>query len=124
MRWRSAPPPSPSGYRVAINEFEARRRQVQAGLAGHKVDSLIVSFGPNLRYLSGFTSSNASLLITTEDAILFTDPRYEIQVQQEVSCRVKISRAHLVKDVLAAIQRLKLKRIGFEPARMTCDYHE
>jgi len=124
----SAPLSSHRDYRVPVNQpanqFDARRRIVSAGLADHKVDSLIVSFGPNLRYLSGFTGSNGTLLVTQDDAILFTDPRYDIQARQEVSCQVKISRNHLAKDVLAAMARLKLKRVGFEPARMTCEYHE
>ena len=49
---------------MANNEFEQRRQTVASGLAEHKLDGLLVSFGPNLRYLSGFTGSNALLLLT------------------------------------------------------------
>src|SRR5262249_12721238 len=38
---------------------------------------------------------------------------------QQASCPVKISKGPLVVDVAAAIKRLGLKHIGFEPARMT-----
>jgi Xaa-Pro aminopeptidase len=58
------------------NEFEERRVVVSGGLAARKLDALLVSFGPNLRYLSGFTGSNGSLLVLPDKAILFTDPRY------------------------------------------------
>ena len=73
------------------NEFEERRGVVSGGLAERKLDALLVSFGPNLRYLSGFTGSNGSLLVLPDKAILFTDPRYTIQAGQEATCQVRIS---------------------------------
>lgn len=109
---------------MAANEFESRRQTIADGLAERKLDALLVSFSPNLRYLSGFTGSNGNLLLLPGKCILFTDPRYQIQVAQETTCPVKISKGALVVDVVAAIRRLGLKRIGYEPARMTCDFHE
>jgi Xaa-Pro aminopeptidase len=106
---------------VADNEFERRRQTVAAQLAERKLDGFLVSFSPNLRYLTGFTGSNGTLLLLPAEAILFTDPRYQIQVAQEVTCRVHISKGPLVPDVMAAIARRRLRRIGYEPARMTCD---
>ena len=38
----------------------------------------------NVRYLTGFTGSNATLLVTESDAIIATDSRYEIQVREQV----------------------------------------
>lgn len=38
----------------------------------------------NVRYLTGFTGSNAALLISSENALLATDSRYEIQARQQV----------------------------------------
>jgi Xaa-Pro aminopeptidase len=97
---------------------------LSAGLADRKLDALLVSGPPNIRYLSGFTGDNAVLLVLPEKAILFTDPRFTIQASQEVSCQVKIGKGPLVLDVVAALRRLRLKRIGYEPARMTCDVFE
>ena len=105
-------------------EFGSRRQAVASGLALRKLDALLVAFGPNLRYLSGFTGSNGNLLVLPERSILFTDPRYAIQARQEVACDVRIAKGPLVSDVLAAIARLRLRRIGYEPARMTCDFRD
>jgi Xaa-Pro aminopeptidase len=102
-----------------MTEFEARRERVAGGLAERKLDALLVSGGPNLRYLSGFTGDNGNLLITPVKTILFTDPRFDIQARLEVTCPVKIAKGPLVIDVVAAIKRLRLYRIGIEPARMT-----
>jgi Xaa-Pro aminopeptidase len=104
------------------DEFLARRQIVAADLANRKLDAFLVSFSANLRYLSGFTGSNGSLLVLAGRAIFFTDPRYQIQAGQEVSCQVKIAKGPLVEDIAAAITRLRLRRIGYEPARMTCDW--
>jgi Xaa-Pro aminopeptidase len=92
---------------------------LSAALAERKADALVVSGVPNIRYLTGFTGENAMLLVTPGTAILFTDPRFEIAAGREATCAVKIAKGPLVVDVAAAIGRLRLKRIGFEPARMT-----
>ena len=107
---------------MASSEFEQRRRTVSSGLAARKLDALLVSFSPNLRYLTGFTGSNGSLLVLPGEAILFTDPRYQIQAAQEVTCQVHIAKGPLVPDVLAAISAAgRCGAVGYEPARMTCD---
>src|SRR5262249_49949292 len=67
---------------------------------------------------------NGSLLISPDRSILFTDPRYTIQARQESACQVRIARGEIVKAVLSAISRLGLKRIGYEPGRMTQAFFE
>lgn len=107
--------------------YQRRRQAVAAGLAEHKLDALLVVLSPNLRYLSGFTGSNGSLLLSAGRAILFTDPRYQIQARQESAgsaCEVRIAKGPLVPALASAIARLGWKRIGYEPARMTCDFFE
>ena len=111
-------PPSPS------SPYEERRRRVAAGLAERKLDSLLVAWSPNLRYLTGFTGSNGALLLLPGKSILFTDPRYQIQAAQESTCRIKIVKGPLVVAIAEAITRLRLREIGYEPARMTCDVFE
>lgn len=106
------------------NEFEVRRRTVGAGLAARCLDALLVSFGPNLRYLSGFTGSNGNLLVLPDESILFTDPRYTIQARQEATCRIQVLKGPLVAGVAAALAKPALRRIGYEPGRMTCEAFE
>jgi Xaa-Pro aminopeptidase len=106
---------------LAVDEFAERLARVASQLADRKLDALLVAFSPNLRYLTGFTGSNANLLVTPRRSILFTDPRYRIQAAHESSCTVRVAMGPLALDVAAAIRRLRLERIGYEPARMTCD---
>jgi len=109
---------------VAETEFDQRRTAAAARLGERKLDALLVSGAPNVRYLTGFTGDNGSLLLSRGQATLITDPRFAIQASQEVNCKVRIARGPLVMDLLSVIRRAGWKRIGYEPARMHCDAFE
>ena len=106
------------------DQYEQRRQRVADALPGRKLDCLLVAFSPNLRYLSGFTGSNGALLILAGRSILFTDPRYQTQAAQESTCKIRIAKGPLVPELVATLSKLGVKRIGYEPARMTCDTFE
>lgn len=58
----------------------ARRDRLRSVLAArHDASAMIVSDLRNVRYLSGFDGSNGALLVTADDAALFTDSRYVLQ---------------------------------------------
>ena len=67
----------------AINYAE-RARRLQHALPESKVNFLLVTHLPNIRYLTGFTGSAAALLLSPERATLFTDGRYTAQAKEEV----------------------------------------
>src|SRR5258706_13844675 len=98
-----------------MTEFEQRRSGLAAQLAPLKVDAMLVSFLPNVRYLTGYTGSNGLLLLAASgEATFFTDPRYRISSAAEVDCRIKVSSGPVLPDVVALAARLKLRRLGFE----------
>ena len=94
-----------------------------AKLAAAGLDAILVSDLVNVRYLSGFTGSNAAILVFADDTPtrLATDGRYRTQTaQQAPDVEVDIERAcgdHLVKQALAAGAR----RVGFESHVVTVD---
>jgi Xaa-Pro aminopeptidase len=61
-----------------------RLRRLQEGLAGHKLDILLVSHATNIYYLTGFTGSSGVLLVNERRAVFFTDGRYTEQARQQV----------------------------------------
>ena len=90
-----------------------------------KIDALLVSALPNIRYLCGFTGSNGLLLVTPESQTLFTDPRYTIQASEESSSKVKIvAKGPLDVAAIEIIGRKRFKRIGFEAARTTYESYQ
>lgn len=93
---------------LSDSEFRERRQRLAAQLPDLKVEALLVTHLPNVRYLTGFTGSNGMLLLRQSEAVLFTDPRYTIQARQETSCRVSIARHPILK---AAAKHIETKRI-------------
>jgi Xaa-Pro aminopeptidase len=84
-----------------------------------KIDALLVSAPPNIRYLSGFTGDNGLLLVTPDSQTLFTDPRYTIQASEECRSKVKtIAKGYLEIAAIDLIRRKRLRRIGFEATRI------
>src|SRR5690242_1264183 len=94
-------------------EIASRRTQLSSQLAHHKVEGLLITALPNVRYLSGFTGSNGTILLTDDRAILFTDPRYQTQAPLESDCEVKIAKGPVLSEVLKVLKRLGVKRLGF-----------
>ncbi len=89
-----------------------------------KIDALVVSALPNVRYLTGFTGSNGLVILWPGGSILFTDPRYTIQAASESACTVKIVRQHLPLEAAHFIKRKQWKRIGFEKTRLTFEGYQ
>ena len=83
-----------------------------------KLDALIVSALPNIRYLCGFTGSNGVLVLAGDSATLFTDPRYTIRAVGESSAKVEIVRGSLIAAALKLIAKKRWKRVGFEANRI------
>jgi Xaa-Pro aminopeptidase len=103
---------------------EIRRTLASSLLAELKLDALLVTNLHNVRYLTGFTGSNGAVLLSQGDAVLFTDPRYTVQSQQQVNCRVRIAKGPLPAAVLQEMDRAGIKRAGFETDNVTVTQFE
>lgn len=100
-----------------------RRDRLRQRLADADLDALLVTDLVNVHYLSGFTGSNAALLIRVEDAtpILATDGRYRTQAaHQSPDAELVIERAcgpHLAGRAACD----GMRRLGFESHVVTVD---
>jgi Xaa-Pro aminopeptidase len=104
---------------MAASEHNDRREKLRATLRLYKTDGWAVTALANIRYLTGFTGSNAILLLSAEHGILFTDPRYRTQAAQECDCDVKIVKGPLLIEVARWIQRLRVKSLAIERNRIS-----
>ncbi len=102
-------------------------REFQNTLAKLKLDAALmntseVTRSVNLRRLSGFTGSDAALLITHNEAHLFTDGRYK--AQSRIECPQL--RIHITKNKIKSIARIILSRnvdsVGLETARISYEF--
>jgi Xaa-Pro aminopeptidase len=91
-------------------DHSGRLQRLQAALPENKLDLLLVTHLPNVRYLCGFTGSAGALLVGDWGATLFTDGRYIAQARAEVSgARIVIARK---APFLAATESLTASRRG------------
>jgi len=96
-------------------DHRGRLRRLQAALPDNKLDFLLVTHLPNIRYLSGFTGSAAALLVGERGATLFTDGRYIAQARAEVK-NARIAIGSKAPPLAAADQLTRQRRSP--PARL------
>ena len=99
----------------------ARQAALVELLIGSNLDGLLVCSLPNIRYLTGFSGSNALLLVTPTETIFLTDFRYESQVAEEVkgASRVVIQTTSLWKGLWEELgKRPGTAAFGFESVHL------
>jgi Xaa-Pro aminopeptidase len=83
-------------------------------------EPLLVTNPTNVRYLTGFRSSNAVLLVEPERVRLFADFRYATAAQEVAG----VEFAETKRDVLADLAARLSGRFGFEPAHLSYSGYE
>jgi Xaa-Pro aminopeptidase len=78
-------------------------------------EPLLVTFGVNVRYLTGLQSSNAALLVDDERVVVFTDFRYAEAARALEG--VDFVQSH--RSVLTTVGETVRGRIGFEASALT-----
>lgn len=110
---------------IGRDDFAQRRLSLKRLLEEKKLNAIVLSTLVNVRYYTGFTGSNAILLVTPRSSRLFTDPRYTVQAHQQCDCVVEVGKTPLttllaarLEKVSAQVKPLKKLRIGFENTRV------
>jgi Xaa-Pro aminopeptidase len=97
----------------------SRLRALASRMASEELEALLVTHLPDVRYLCGFTGSNAALAVTANKAVLFTDGRYTTQARQETqAARVSISRKSALKDACALLESAA-RHASYDPEHTT-----
>lgn len=97
-----------------------RLNKLRQELSEAKMQALLVTDLLNIRYLSGFTGSNAFLVVTTDDVLLLTDSRYTEQASEECpGIAVRLIDSRWVAAVGEIAADLALDSLGFEAHALT-----
>ncbi|MFJ4655561.1 M24 family metallopeptidase [Nocardia sp. NPDC088792] len=108
--------------------YALRRASLRDLLVENRVDALLVTDLINIRYLTGFTGSNAALLVYAWDSsehrtLICTDGRYITQVGEQVpDLRAEINRAS-ARRVIEIAGEWQTGRVGFESHVVTFEQH-
>ena len=108
--------------RFAPIDVSLRYDRIVAGLDG--LDALILTDLTNIRWLTGFTGSNAVAVVRRDGMVVVTDGRYDQQAARQLeasgcSATVEVGRAaaDLVAHVAASVAGCAL--VGFESAHLS-----
>src|SRR5665213_3133875 len=104
--------------RIIEMSLSVRKKRVVTAAKAAGVDCLLVTHLPDVRYLCGFTGSNAALVLAGGRSVLFTDGRYTTQAKAEaVGTRVVIAKKPAVAAACEWIEAAGVKRCGFDAAQ-------
>lgn len=99
-----------------------RLAQLRELIAERELDQLLVSNLVNVRYLSGFTGTNGTLLIDGDEALLLTDFRYTTQAAEQAPGFELLDGGQKPRELLAS-RMAAPGRIGFDDADMRVQSH-
>jgi Xaa-Pro aminopeptidase len=96
-------------------DYASRQLRLRGAIKLPRMEGLLVTHLPNVRYLCGFTGSSGVLLLTEERSVFFSDGRYIAQAKEEVrNARVVIGRkAALVSAAEWLVALRAARRRGF-----------
>jgi Xaa-Pro aminopeptidase len=100
-------------------DYRLRQKKVFAEALA-RIDALLITHLPNVRYLSGFSGSSGVLIVTGRSSVLFTDGRYRQQAKQEATnSKAVIANSSALAAAAKWISDHQLKLIGIEAEHMT-----
>ena len=96
-------------------DFAKRRRAVVAGAKAAGVEGVVVTHLPDVRWLTGFTGSNAAVVLAAGKSVLFTDGRYTAQARAEAKgVRVVVEKKAAVGAACAWLGGAGVGLCGFD----------
>ena len=106
----------PDNHAVRRDRLRALVASLPADAAGMLVSRLV-----NVRYLTGFTGSNAALLVTADDAVLATDGRYITQAEQQAPDLERVIDRQCATALVERARKDGIGRLAFEAHDVTVD---
>lgn len=78
---------------LSASDYGSRLQRLRSRMRSKRLNGLLVTHLPNIRYMTGFTGSSAVLGATQDEAAFFCDGRYteqagsEVQTAQVINCK-------------------------------------
>lgn len=102
-----------------MTEYIVRRADVVASFADFDIDGFLTVAPHHVAWLSGFTGSNAGLLVARDNQALATDGRYTVQAANEAPDVELVSARNTGVALLRRAAEFGIKRLGVEAELIT-----
>ena len=93
-----------------------------------EIDGLFLTNNSNIRYISGYTGSDAYILVGADKKIFITDARYTEQARMEckdfIVLEWKKTECSLEKFIAGKVYELGIKGLGFERYHISYDLYD
>jgi Xaa-Pro aminopeptidase len=104
-------------------DVAGRLPRLRAALPDSGCEALLVTNLTNVRYLTGFTGSAATLLVLPDELVLVTDGRYDTQSHEQlqaadVEARIEIGGVGPQREALATAAK-SVKKLGLEATNVS-----
>lgn len=100
----------------------ARRQKLLKLFRGAGIDALLVTNPTNVTYLTGFTGDDSYLLLSPRHALVLSDPRYTVQLEEEcpgLELAIRQPGTGILELTARQAAALKPKRLGIEAAALS-----
>jgi len=102
---------------------DVRRKRLRDAVLAAGAEAALVTRLVNVRYLTGFTGSNAALLVTKEGALLATDGRYTTQASSQAPGLEQVVDRECARALVARAVTDRLGPLAFEAHDLTVELH-
>ena len=100
---------------------ESRLGGLIAAMGRRRLGAYLCARMTNVRYLTGFTGSDALLLVDGSGAVLCTDGRYGTQAREEVRGAEVVITDRKWVAAASRLRAAKARRIGFESRHLSVE---
>jgi len=106
---------------LANHGIRSRQDRLRILFSGLQANAILVSHLADIRYLCGFSGSNALLIATVDKITLLTDGRYTIQANEETSgVEVLIARKPLFAEAGGLLSQARTRKtVLYSPGQLT-----
>ncbi|MGL4594317.1 MAG: M24 family metallopeptidase [Thermoguttaceae bacterium] len=111
-----------------MSVFFNRRNKIRRELQFSHLDALWITHPFNIRYLTGFTGGDTTLIIFENgDDILVSDGRYTLQIEEEcpdLKADIRPNIIQMADRVADLVCANKAKQVGVEAESVTCSQYD
>jgi Xaa-Pro aminopeptidase len=97
----------------------SRIEKIRELMVKNSIDGVFINYIPNIRYLTNFSGSSASVILSRTKNFFITDFRYKDQSYSEVKGFEIIINYNNMSEFRSIIENEGIKKIGFESTHLT-----